>query len=119
MTAALARSFEVPQATGALVARVDADNPAHAAGLVQGDVISKFDGIPISHFTELLQHIAERRPGTRTRMVVWRHGKMLTVCATLSASKIASVTNDTAEWNDGLCLILGGAVARKAPPLAH
>ncbi|RST53060.1 trypsin-like peptidase domain-containing protein [Variovorax sp. MHTC-1] len=110
MTAALARSFGIPQATGALVVRVDADSPAQAAGLARGDVIAKFDGVRISHFTDVLRHIADCRPGTRSRMDVWRRGKMLTVWVTLSeppASKIASLTDDAAEWNDGLGLSLG------------
>jgi serine protease Do len=43
-------------------------------------------------------------------MDVWRRGKMLTVWATLSeqpAPEIASLTDDAAQWNDGLGLSLG------------
>lgn len=110
MTMALARSFGTPQATGALVVRVDAGSPAQAAGLAQGDVIARFDGVPISHSTELLQHLADSRPGTRSRMDVWRRGVMFTVWATLAEqprSRIASLTDAAAEWHDGLGLKLG------------
>jgi serine protease Do len=40
MTPALAQSFALPDAAGALVVRVDADSDAHLAGLARGDVVT-------------------------------------------------------------------------------
>jgi serine protease Do len=110
MTPALAQSFAVPQAIGALVVRVDADSPGEAAGLARGDVVTAFNGAPILHYTDLLQHIADGLPGTRARIEVWRQGSRRSVLATLAeqpAPKVPVLSNTKAPWNDGLGLRLG------------
>jgi serine protease Do len=110
MTPALAQSFAVPQAIGALVVRVDADSPGEAAGLARGDVVTAFNGAPILHYTDLLQHIADGLPGTRARIEVWRQGSRRIVLATLAeqpAPKVPVLSNTKAPWNDGLGLRLG------------
>ena len=110
MTPALAQAFSLAEASGALVVRVDADSPAETAGLARGDVVVAFDGSRISHFTELLQRIAERRPGARSWMEVWRNGAKRVVWATLSeqaAARPVSPNHGAREWNDGLGLSLG------------
>jgi serine protease Do len=110
MTPALAQSFALPRASGALVVRVDAGSPAHAAGLVQGDIVTAFDGIPVSRLTDLLQQVGERVPGDRSRMEVWRRGAQRTVWVTPSEERTAKAAfppNAAPEWNDGLGLSLG------------
>ena len=110
MTPALAQSFGLPESTGALVVRVDADGPAQAAGVLRGDVVIAFDGAPISHFTELLQRIAAGSPGSRHRLEVWRRGAKHTVSVTLTehrARKAAVQVDLASEWGDGLGLSLG------------
>jgi serine protease Do len=111
MTPALAQSFALPAPTGALVVHVDAGGPAQTAGLVLGDVVTAFDGIPVARLTDLLQQIGDRVPGDRSRMEVWRRGAQRTVWVTPSqpqAAKTALFAPDpTPEWNDGLGLVLG------------
>ena len=110
MTPALAQSFGLAAPTGALVVRVDADGPAHAAGLVRGDVVTAFDGHAISHFTELLQQVADAPPGRRVRIEFWRHGARRTVSVTLTEEagpRFAERAEPPPDWNDGLGLSLG------------
>ncbi|RZL92737.1 MAG: PDZ domain-containing protein [Variovorax sp.] len=136
MTPALAQSFSLAEAHGALVVRVEPDSPAEAAGLARGDVVTAIDATRISHFAELLQQIAERAPGARSSMEVWRRGTKRLVWATLSeqaAAKPALPTHAALEWNDGLGLGLselsavqrlqlridGGLLVREATGLAR
>lgn len=118
MTPELAQSFALPAAAGALVVRVDADSPAHAAGLVQGDIVTAFDGLAVSRLTALLRQIEDRVPGDRSRMEVWRHGAQRTVWITPSeqpAARTALLPAAAPEWNDGLGLSLGEvSAAQKA-----
>jgi len=118
LTPALAQSFTLPGALGALVVRVDAGSPAHAAGLVQGDIVTAFDGIPVSRLTGLLEQIGDRVPGDRSRMEVWRRGAQRTLWVTPveeRTGKAGSVPAAAPEWNDGLGLSLAEvSAAQKA-----
>ena len=84
MTPLLAESFGLAQPAGALVVKVDPDSPARRAGLAAGDIVTAIDGAPFPHFSDLLQRIAGRTPGTRTRLELWRRGGTQTIWVTLS-----------------------------------
>jgi serine protease Do len=110
VTPALAQSFGLPSAGGALVVRVEKGSPAEASGLAQGDAVLVFDGKPLAHFIDLPQQIAQRQPGSRMQLEVWRRGKSRVVQVSLAAQPAASGTSFAAaapEWNDGLGLSLG------------
>jgi serine protease Do len=110
MTPALALSFGLPSTTGGLVVRVDADSPAQAAGLVQGDAVLALDGKPLAHFVDLVQQISQRLPGSRIELDVWRRGTKRTLQVSLAAQPASPGTSfaaATSEWNDGLGLSLG------------
>lgn len=110
MTPALALSFGLPSATGALVVRIEAGSPAEAAGLAQGDAVLALDDKPLAHFIDLPQQIAQRPPGSRMQLEVWRHGAARRLQVALGAQPATAVTSfaaATSEWNDGLGLSLG------------
>jgi len=75
VTQGLAESFNLATPAGALVANVDADSPAAAAGLVSGDVIRKVDGQPIVAAGDLSAIIGQDKPGTTVTLDVWHQGK--------------------------------------------
>ncbi|MDQ0036886.1 serine protease Do [Variovorax boronicumulans] len=107
VTPALAQSFGLPATPGALVVRVEADSPALAAGLSQGDAVLAIDGRPLARFYDLPQQIAQRSPGNRMQLEVWRRGAKRTLQATLAAQPASPGTVFAAaapEWNDGLGL---------------
>ncbi|VTU22184.1 trypsin-like peptidase domain-containing protein [Variovorax sp. PBL-E5] len=81
---ALAQSFGLSAAAGALVVHVQADSPAEAAGLLSGDIVSAIDSIRIERFTELLRDVVHRTPGTRVKLQAWRRGRAVTLWATLN-----------------------------------
>jgi len=102
------------------VVRVDADSPAQAAGLLQGDIVTAFDGIAVSRLTDLLRQIEDRIPGDRSRMEIWRHGAQHTVWVTPSQQRVARTAFAPAappEWNDGLGLSLGEVSAAQMAQL--
>ena len=70
----LARSFGYPGTAGALVGNVEPGGPADRAGLRQGDIVSRFDGRPVTGMVRLRELVAEARPGQGVAVDVFRGG---------------------------------------------
>jgi putative serine protease PepD len=75
--------FEGP---GGAVAQVTSGSPADAAGLQEGDVITKVDGNLISDSTALIVSIRANAPGDEIELTVLRNGDTLAVALTLEAA---------------------------------
>jgi serine protease Do len=73
--AALASSFDLDRPRGALVSAVEEDGPAAKAGVKLGDVILEVNGKPIEQSVDLSAVVAKAKPGSDTRLTVWRGGK--------------------------------------------
>ncbi len=71
----LADSFGLDKPQGALVASVEPDSPAAKAGIKAGDVILKFNGQAIDRSSALPALVAATRPGSESRVEIWRQGK--------------------------------------------
>jgi serine protease Do len=69
------------------VSDVDSGSPADHAGLEQGDVITKFNGKPVSDSNQLRNMVASTQPGTKVSLEVLRHGRTENVDATLGELK--------------------------------
>ena len=80
---ALAESFGLDRAQGALVSRVEDPSPAATAGLEVGDVILKFNGQPVSASAELPAKVAAIAPGTKVKLEVWHKGEVRTLDVTV------------------------------------
>ncbi|MGH7001408.1 MAG: DegQ family serine endoprotease, partial [Stellaceae bacterium] len=106
VTPALAKSFGLPTPNGALVAGVDQQGPAGKAGIQQGDIITRFDGLPVRDEHELPELVAQTPLGKSVPVEVIREGKHLTLNATIKELKdkeVASAEGDTsAGGNWGL-----------------
>jgi membrane-associated protease RseP (regulator of RpoE activity) len=63
----------------------DQVSPAKAAGLRVGDVITAFDGHPVSTFTQLGDFIRKVPAGTPVTLTVQRDGKLLTLDTTVAS----------------------------------
>lgn len=79
----LADSFKLERPEGALVASVDADGPAHKAGLQVGDVILQVGPQPVVSSGDLPAIISSQLPGEQVQLRVWRQGRAQTLNATL------------------------------------
>jgi putative serine protease PepD len=70
---------------GAIIADVQADSPAAAAGIREGDLVLSVDGEPINGQTGLVAAIRDRSPGDVVEIEVSRDGVRETLSATLVA----------------------------------
>lgn len=70
---------------GAIIADVQPDSPAAAAGIREGDLVLSVDGEPINGQTGLVAAIRDRSPGDVVEIEVSRDGVRETLSATLVA----------------------------------
>lgn len=70
---------------GALVAMVQDDSPAKAAGVKSGDAIISLDGKPVDSPRDLSRKVASVAPGKKADLGVWRDGKEVAVSVTIGA----------------------------------
>jgi serine protease Do len=98
---ALAESFGLDKAHGALVSRVEVDSPAAKAGLEAGDVILEFEGEPVATSGVLPPMVAAVSPGKSVSLEVWRKGETRTVTVVVSESKVSEVAREDGAPTDG------------------
>jgi serine protease Do len=84
LTPALAKSFGMPNAEGALVASVMDDSPAQKAGLKRGDVIAEYNGRKVGRSESLPLVVAETPVGRHVPLTVYRDAKRMTVSVTIA-----------------------------------
>ena len=97
MNQALAESFGLKGAQGALVAAVAPGSAAEKSGLQVGDVVLKFDGKDVADSASLAAMVGEAKPGEKARLDVWRKGAARSLTATLGVSsdeETKSASND-------------------------
>jgi len=97
---ALAESFGLKRAEGALVAAVQPGSAAEHAGLQPGDVILKYDGKPIGAASELSALVGQAAPGVKASIGIWRKGEARELSATLAAAKDDVVKSAAAQGPD-------------------
>jgi serine protease Do len=83
----LVKSMSLDGDKGALVAQVQPNSPALAAGIKSGDVIKSVDGKPVDTIKELTRMISGMKPGTSVKIALWRDGKDMTVTAKVGDQK--------------------------------
>jgi serine protease Do len=87
VTEELAQSMALGNEKGALVAQVSPESAALAAGIQSGDVIRSVDGKNVDTIKDLTRMISAMKPGTSTKIVLWRDGKEMTVTAKIRGDK--------------------------------
>ncbi|HTZ81486.1 MAG TPA: PDZ domain-containing protein, partial [Stellaceae bacterium] len=84
VTPAIAKSMNLPNDHGALVADVTKDSPAQKAGFKQGDVIESFNGHQIEKLRDLPIMVAETPIGSNAKVEIDRDGKQMTLDTTIA-----------------------------------
>jgi putative serine protease PepD len=69
--------------TGAYIAEVVADGAALAAGLEEGDIVTEFNGVPITDATDLTAQVRAAAAGSEASITFVRDGETQTVEVTL------------------------------------
>jgi Do/DeqQ family serine protease len=83
ITSDIATTFELPDATGALITDVNPGSAAEAAGLQSADIIVSIDDQPVRDSGSLRAMIGLLRPGDRVTIGFIRDGQRRLVTATL------------------------------------
>lgn len=92
VTKDVAESLGLSKAQGALVQRVEPGSPAEKGGVEAGDIILKYNGIPIERSSDLPRLVGNTKPGMRSTISVWRKGAMRDLSLTIAemeAEKVA------------------------------
>jgi serine protease DegQ len=83
LTPALAESFKLPEARGALIAGVLKGGPADKAGVKPGDVLFEVEGKPVADPTSMLNLVAALEPGKPAKVRLKRQEKDLEATVTV------------------------------------
>jgi len=100
ITPNLAESFDLPDQSGALVGDVLPGSPAEKAGIKSGDVITEFDGKPISDANSLRLLASQAVPDTKVLLKLLRNGREKTVAVTLGELPVQTMQNGNEENGD-------------------
>jgi serine protease Do len=114
VTEEIAKSFNLKEPKGALVAEVIEDSPAEQGGLERGDIIVAFDEKDVAAPNELQRIVANTTPEKRAKVKVIRDGKtkVLTV-------KVGTMPDELPETTGTITTDLGLTVQNLTPELAE
>ncbi len=105
LTPELARSFDLDQNQGILIAQVTEDSPAAEAGLKQGDVIVAYQGKPVTKVGEFRNRVSLTSPGSREQLTIIRDSKRRNISVTIGTlSKDKMVAEASTQSTDELGL---------------
>lgn len=107
LTADLAKSFELKNEKGILIAQVTKNSPADKAGLKAGDVIVNFQGRPVSEVGDFRNQVAMEQPGSKVEFDIIRDGKQRSVSVKivkLTDNKLAAQEPSQASEKLGLAV---------------
>jgi serine protease Do len=79
----LAEALKLDKPEGALVAQIKKDSPGDKAGLKQGDIITKMNGIPVKSMNTLRNEIMLLPPNTTIQLTINRQGKVMVIPVTI------------------------------------
>ncbi|MCX8565801.1 MAG: serine protease DegQ [Glomeribacter sp. 1016415] len=79
ITPEIAESFDLERKSGAIVAGVLQGGPAHKANIRPGDILVSVNNTPIEDTTQLLDVIAQIKPGTEAKLHIVRKNKPLDI----------------------------------------
>ncbi len=85
LTSQLRSAYNFVPTEGAVVLSVVSGSPAGAAGIQQGDVITSFNGKPVTSADQLATAIQTDTPGQKVTIGLYRQAAQITVTATLGS----------------------------------
>jgi serine protease Do len=85
VSAGIAESLGLKNASGALVDEAKADTPAAIAGIEAGDVITAVNGNAVKDSRSLAREISGMSPGSTARLDILRKGEQKSITVTLAA----------------------------------
>ncbi len=115
ITPDLAEALGIDAHVGAVIARVQPGSPAEQAGLKEGDVVTNFQGQPVSGASDLKNRVGQIRVGSSVNIDVLRAGEKKTfdVVVGKRAGKLAE--SGGAKGTEATHPLLKGAVFARIP----
>jgi serine protease Do len=114
---ATARALHMKDDSGALLAAVVSDGPAHKAGLEPGDVIQSVNGQTIKDPRELAVDVASLKPGSQAHLAVLHDGRTKDVTLTVATLPAQQTASNGSESGSEHGEQLGLALAPLSPQL--
>ena len=93
LTPQLRSAYNFVPSQGAVVLQVEAGSPAAVAGLQQGDVITSFEGKPVTSADQLATAIQNLHPGKKVSIGLYRGQTEMIVTATLGTNAGTSTSS--------------------------
>lgn len=106
-----AEYYGLPRTTGVLVQNVPPEGPAAQAGIQQEDVIIAIDGEDVERPGQLQLLIAQKRPGERVTVRLYRSGEPREIEVRLGEAELGPRTSQTREPRTGIEERIGIEVA--------
>src|SRR4051812_44074927 len=97
----MAKEFGLPNTSGALISRVNANGPADKAGIEPGDVVIEFGGKPVKDSDSLVAMVVNTKPGTSVPVVVYRNNQRKALTVTVEELDLDAEQNRTARREGG------------------
>jgi len=94
---ALAKQFGYKGTSGAFVDDVEKGDPADQAGVKPGDIITEFQGQPVTDGAQLRNAASQTAPGTTVKFKVWRAGAERELTAKLAEVNPETVANKSSN----------------------
>ena len=117
---ALAESFGLDKAVGALVNEVLEDSPAEAAGLMAGDIITYVDGQRVIKYGQVIHHVGALQPGSEVMLTLIRDGDTKELEVTIGSLAVAEAkAEERAQTKDVYIERLGLTVLPLDPEMAN
>jgi serine protease Do len=80
----VADALGMAKASGAAIMSVEAGSPAEKAGLLPGDIVTKFEGKVIEKSNDIRRFVGSTKPGTKVTLQALRNGVLKDFTATVS-----------------------------------
>jgi Do/DeqQ family serine protease len=119
VTADMAESLGLKQAKGVIVSSVAPGSAAEHAGIKQGDILTSYNGQPISDINTLRNRVAETTPGTSAPVVVMRDGAEKTLTVKLDEREVSRSARSDSAGGEADKAALGVSVAPLTPQAAE
>ncbi|HEX8137973.1 MAG TPA: DegQ family serine endoprotease [Pyrinomonadaceae bacterium] len=101
VTADMAASLGLQQARGAIVTQVEPGSPAERAGIRRGDVITAYNGTPVTDSNSLRNQVARTTPGAEATVTVMRDNREQQFKVTVSELTAEKREDEGAETGTG------------------